>query len=201
MRTVHQRYRQNAGQLACVKASLAFMKVLSLQCGKQHSFEGWFGSEDDFQSQFVRGLVECPMCADRAIVKMPSAPRLNFGGHRESDVSPRLGKTDSSGPTEPAPGTQMQALPDPDQAVTAVVPVGPSPTEQAAFLKAVRHVLANTEDVGDRFPDQARAMHYGDIEPRSIRGQATPREAVELIEEGIDVMALPVPAALKETLQ
>lgn len=77
----------------------------------------------------------------------------------------------------------------------------PSPEQQAAFIKAVRHVLANTDDVGDRFADQARAMHYGDAEPRSIRGQATQREAVELIEEGIDVMALPMPAALKETLQ
>ena len=73
--------------------------------------------------------------------------------------------------------------------------------QQAAFLNAVRHVLANTEDVGDRFANQARAMHYGDVEPRSIRGQATQREATELIEEGIDVMALPMPAALKETLQ
>ena len=77
----------------------------------------------------------------------------------------------------------------------------PSLAQQAAFLNAVRHVLANTEDVGDRFANQARAMHYGDAEPRSIRGQTTQREAVELIEEGIDVMALPMPAALKETLQ
>ena len=77
----------------------------------------------------------------------------------------------------------------------------PSLEQQAYFLNAVRHVLANTEDVGDRFANQARAMHYGDAEPRSIRGQATPREAVELIEEGIDIMALPTPASLKETLQ
>ena len=77
----------------------------------------------------------------------------------------------------------------------------PSHEQQAAFLTAVRHVLANTEDVGDRFANQARAMHYGDAEPRSIRGQATPREAMELVDEGIDVMALPMPAALKQTLQ
>ena len=69
------------------------------------------------------------------------------------------------------------------------------------FIKAVRHVLANTEDVGNRFAHHARAMHYGDTEPRSIRGQATAREAADLAEEGIDVMALPMPAALKETLQ
>ena len=182
------------------------MKVLSLQCGRQHSFEGWFGSEDDFQSQFARGLVECPMCADKAIVKMPSAPRLNFGGHREPvDQAPHSSDADRPSPAEPAPGSSLQTLPDRVEAVptvgSAVRSAGPSPTEQAAFLKAVRHVLANTEDVGDRFAYQARAMHYGDVEPRSIRGQTTQREAVELIEEGIDVMALPMPDALKETLQ
>ena len=87
--------------------------------------------------------------------------------------------------------------------VVTETPEAPSPSleHQAAFLKALRHVVANTEDVGDRFASQARAMHYGDAEPRSIRGQATPREATELMEEGIDVMALPMPAALKETLQ
>ena len=72
---------------------------------------------------------------------------------------------------------------------------------QAAFLKALRQVLDNTEDVGERFADQARAMHYGDAEHRNIRGQASTREVVELLEEGIDVMPLPMLPALKETLQ
>ncbi len=169
------------------------MKVLNLQCAHQHSFEGWFGSEDDFQSQLARGLVECPMCSSKAIVKMPSAPRLNFGGHRapvESAVQPgELAAADA--PEDKNPVTTLE---EPAQA-------SPTPEQQAAFFKALRHVVANTEDVGDRFANQARAMHYGDVEPRSIRGQATPREASELIEEGIDVMALPLPAALKETLQ
>ena len=176
------------------------MKVLDLQCGQQHSFEGWFGSEEDFQFQLARGLVECPMCADKAVVKMPSAPRLNFGGH-----------------TPPGTATEPASSPSPSNTVTAASDAGvsteltttsdkplqnaPSLEQQAAFLSAVRHVLANTEDVGDRFANQARAMHYGDAEPRSIRGQTTQREAVELIEEGIDVMALPMPAALKDILQ
>ena len=176
------------------------MKVLDLQCGQQHSFEGWFGSEEDFQSQLARGLVECPMCADKAVVKMPSAPRLNFGGHAPPSAAPEPTKTTShsssavaASDAEPSTGLTTTA----DQ--TAQSP--PSLDQQAAFLNAVRHVLANTEDVGDRFANQARAMHYGDAEPRSIRGQTTQREAIELIEEGIDVMALPIPAALKETLQ
>ena len=190
------------------------MKVLSLRCSQQHAFEGWFGSEEDFQSQFARGLVECPMCADKAIVKMPSAPRLNFGGRRPPAEPPlQSGDEGKSGSAELAAESQAHTPPDSGgssrpiealqtrQASLAAEPINPSPAQQAAFLKAVRQVLANTEDVGDRFADQARAMHYGDVEPRSIRGQATQREAVELMEEGIDVMALPIPAALKQTLQ
>ena len=172
------------------------MKVLDLQCAQHHTFEGWFGSEDDFQSQLTRGLVECPICADKAIVKMPSAPRLNFGGHRAPiESAPQTG--------EPIPSTTPNATENTGVASEEVAPVQPGPTQeqQAAFFKALRHVIANTEDVGDRFATKARAMHYGDLEPRSIRGQATPREAVELMEEGINVMALPMPAALKETLQ
>ena len=176
------------------------MKVLDLQCGQQHSFEGWFGSEEDFQSQLARGLVECPMCADKAVVKMPSAPRLNFGGHsppgtatEPASISATSSSAVAASDAEPSTGLTTTT----DQPAQNA----PSPEQQAAFLNAVRHVLANTEDVGDRFANQARAMHYGDAEPRSIRGQTTQREAVELIEEGIDVMALPMPAALKETLQ
>ena len=171
------------------------MKVLNLQCSQQHSFEGWFGSEDDFQSQLHRGLVECPMCADKAVVKMPSAPRLNFGGHSPPAVPDVASTQAPSAPSDAEPSTELTtAAGQPAQSP-------PRPEQQAEFLNAVRHVLANTEDVGNRFADQARAMHYGDAEPRSIRGQTTQREAVELIEEGIDVMALPMPAALKETLQ
>ena len=172
------------------------MKVLNLQCDHQHSFEGWFGSEDDFQSQLARGLVACPMCASQAILKMPSAPRLNFGGHREPVESPLK-------PSEPILPSVSEPLQDtaPGTAIEVSTEASPTQAQQAAFFKALRHVVANTEDVGDRFADQARGMHYGDVEPRSIRGQATQREAVELIEEGIDVMALPMSAALKETLQ
>ena len=76
-----------------------------------------------------------------------------------------------------------------------------SPPGKRGFLKALRHLLANTEDVGRRFAAEARGMLYGDIEKRSIRGQASAREAVELLEEGIEVVPLPLSAALNETLQ
>lgn len=167
------------------------MKVLNLQCAHQHSFEGWFASEDDFQSQLTRGLVECPMCSDKAVQKMPSAPRLNLGGH---SAPPAV----SSATSDATPGAPASTAVVPAQADASNVM---NPAAQAAFLKALRQVMANTEDVGNRFAEEARRMHYGDTEARNIRGQASMKETVELLEEGIEVMPLPLPAALKETLQ
>ena len=161
------------------------MKVLNLQCAHQHSFEGWFGSEDDFQSQHARGLIECPMCADKTIQKLPSAPRLNLGGHPAQEVP------------EKSSDKLPSALPAADYPVDAGA--GTNAVAQGAFLKALRHAVANTEDVGDRFTHEVRRMHYGDVELRSIRGQASLKETVELLEEGIEVM--PLPPSIKETLQ
>lgn len=171
------------------------MKVLNLRCSRQHSFEGWFGSEDDFQSQLSRGLIECPMCADSAIQKMPSAPRLNFGGHPARD-SDSLSQSQTTTPSE---STAVASLSSASLELGRTG--GINPAEQAAFLKALRQVVAQTEDVGQRFADEARRMHYGEVEARSIRGQASAREAVDLLEEGIEVMPLPMLPALKETLQ
>jgi hypothetical protein len=154
------------------------MKVLDLQCAHDHRFEGWFASEDDFASQLERGLVECPLCGDRVITRLPSAPRLNVAHLREA----------------PAPGAPAAS----DARSLAML----SPQErQSMWLKAVRHVLANTEDVGERFAQEARRMHAGEIEQRGIRGQASPDEAEALRDEGIEVMPLPIPDALKEPLQ
>lgn len=150
------------------------MKVLNLRCAHDHAFEGWFASEADFQSQLDGGLVECPVCSDKAITKLPSAPRLNVSGAREVVAM--------------APGAP--ATPNP-QAVTL----------QSMWMRAVQHVIANTVDVGDRFAEEARRIHYGEVEERAIRGQASPEDAQALQEEGIEVMALPLPAAAKGTLQ
>lgn len=161
------------------------MKVLNLQCAHQHDFEGWFGSEDDFQSQLTRGLVECPLCGDRQIVKQLSAPRLNLSTSRgEREV--------------PTPSTPSQSVaPTPAHDVTSVSPA----QVQAAWLQAVQHVMAHTEDVGQRFAEEARKMHYGESEERGIRGQATPEQTRDLLEEGISVMPLPIPDALKGPVQ
>lgn len=152
------------------------MKVLSLRCAHAHPFEGWFASEDDFQSQFERGLVECPMCADKAITKLPSAPRLNVSGARE-------------------PSTEIIASP----AQPAMTPE--AMTMHSMWVRAVQHVMANTDDVGERFAEEARRIHYGEVEERAIRGQATKEDAIALQEEGIDVMSLPMPAGIKGRIQ
>lgn len=72
---------------------------------------------------------------------------------------------------------------------------------EARWLQAVRKVIAQTEDVGERFADEARKMHYGEAEERGIRGQTTREQAQSLLDEGIPVFSLPLPPALKETLQ
>ncbi len=152
------------------------MKVLDLQCTADHVFEGWFASEDDFQGQLQRGLVECPVCGDTHITKKLSAPRLNLGA------------------------SQPVAAPVAD-AGRRDVTNAPGAALQAAWMQAVRHVLANTEDVGERFAEEARRIHYGETEERGIRGQASREETLELLEEGIGVMPLPVPKGLKGPLQ
>ena len=143
------------------------MKVLNLRCSNDHRFEGWFASDDDFQSQGERGLVSCPMCNDSSIFRLPSAPRLNVSKQREVAT------------TEPGAQAQMQAH----------------------WLRAVRHMMKNTEDVGDRFPEEARRIHYGESEERGIRGRASPEDADALREEGIEVMAVALPEPLKGPLQ
>lgn len=173
------------------------MKVLNLRCSHQHLFEGWFGSEEDFQEQLARSLIECPLCGDKGIQKLPSAPRLNLGAY--ADV-PTASDSTVQAPSSAAP-TALATQQAPTSAPAATMPEGLDSAAQAAFLKALRHVVSNTEDVGQRFADEARRMHYGEAEARSIRGQTSVREAVELLEEGIAVMPLPMLPSLKETLQ
>ncbi|RFP77192.1 DUF1178 family protein [Hydrogenophaga borbori] len=156
------------------------MKVLDLQCAHQHVFEGWFGSEDDFHQQLERGLVSCPLCGDQRVEKKLSAPRLNL----------RAGR-DAPGAAHRPEGLTLSN--HPAQAELAEL--------QARMLKAMREIMVNTEDVGERFAEQARAMHHGEIERRNIRGQTSAAVALELLEEGVEVMPLPLLPAVKDTLQ
>lgn len=166
------------------------MKVLDLQCGRQHVFEGWFGSEDDFQDQQLRGLVQCPMCGDAAISKRLSAPRLNLGSAREKSGETSREQSREQSSEDAAPARQeLVAVPQ------------ANPELASAWLALTKRILANTDDVGDRFAEEARRIHYGETKERSIRGKATIDETHALIEEGIAVMPLLVPDALKGPLQ
>ncbi|PZX27833.1 conserved hypothetical protein, DUF1178 [Cupriavidus phytorum] len=146
------------------------MKVLDLRCAHDHRFEGWFASEEEAQSQISRDLVQCPVCGDHAVTRLPSAPRLNLSG-----ATAREGKARPAAP--------------------AAAPV----TLQALYMKAVKQVLAQTEDVGERFAEEARRMHYDEAPERGIRGSASPEEVQALAEEGIETFPLVVPDALKQT--
>lgn len=145
------------------------MKVLDLACEVGHTFEGWFGSEDDYLVQRARGLVTCPACGSATIEKKLSAPRLNLGAQRSTGV--------------------VAADADAEQA------------RQARLWRAVREVLANTEDVGSAFADEARRIHQGEAPERGIRGQASAQDVKGLLEDGVEVMPLPIPSGVKETLQ
>lgn len=155
------------------------MKVLDLQCSNGHTFEGWFASEDDFQLQHARAMVQCPMCGTPDIVKKLSAPRLSLSGAH-------------------APATALAPAPTTFDVAT---PASSDTSLAAAWMAVARHVLANTTDVGNRFAEEARKMHYGEVEERSIRGKTTPDEAMALLDEGIEVLPLLLPDAAKGPLQ
>jgi hypothetical protein len=153
------------------------MKVLDLKCSHEHRFEGWFASTEEFESQLSRHLVACPVCSVTDVSRMPSAPRLNL--------------TSARGEAEPLPQALPQALSQSQEAESV----------QAQAMQAIRELIEKTENVGERFAEEARRIHYNEAPARNIRGVTTPEDAHALLEEGIDVMPLPVPAALKEPLQ
>jgi hypothetical protein len=162
------------------------MKVWNLRCAQGHGFEGWFASEDDFQSQQLRGLLTCPLCGAAEVVRAPSAPRLNLSGARAEPQVASAGKGPGEAAAAPAP------------AMAGAPAAAPTLEQmQRVFLQAVRQVVANTEDVGTRFPEEARKIHHGEAPARGIRGQATEEEREELRDEGIEVYSLPIPEALK----
>ncbi len=146
------------------------MIVFELICTGEHRFEGWFASNEAFDAQRESGLVSCPVCGSAAIDKLPSA-RIRRGGRPESVV-----------PAPLAPAAPPRAPAD----------VGRQKVTLAAFID---HVLKHTEDVGTRFPEEARKIHYEEVPHRGIRGVASREESEALAEEGIAVLPLPIPAA------
>ena len=181
------------------------MKVLDLACQHHHSFEGWFGSEEDFQSQLARGLVQCPICDDAKIIKKLSAPRLNLSSakpskQQEGANEPVEQKEDATHSISPVSDSITASRPNDTQVQMQEHPLHAlmqNPEFQAAYMHMAKEVLAKTEDVGNDFAREARRIHYGESKARGIRGEASHDETLELLDEGIDVMPLPLPIALK----
>ena len=151
----------------------------SLACDKQHDFEIWFKYSADFDKQSKRGLVTCPSCGSEKVEKALMAPSLGRGTRK--------------GATAPEPVVAPPEAPTPVETKTPVAMVSPQEKEFRAKLKELRdHITKNAENVGAKFPEEARKMHYGEKEHRSIYGEASPQEAKELLEEGVELHPLPV---------
>jgi hypothetical protein len=142
----------------------------SLQCEKGHGFEGWFSSSADYEGQKERGLVECPACGSHKIEKSLMAPSVATARRREARHE--KAKTQQA-------ALQPQGL-------------DPQKREMLKQLKELRDkVLHGAENVGERFAEEARKIHYGETDPRGIVGQASIEDAQALVEEGIDIMPIP----------
>jgi hypothetical protein len=146
----------------------------ALICEQGHNFESWFQDSTAFDKQAKRGLVSCPHCGSAKVDKAIMAPRL------------------ASSRKRPVPAeVEAPALPAPEKAPVAMI--SPAETEFRAKLKELRtHLTQNADNVGQKFPEEARKMHYGEIQHRSIYGEASPKDANDLAEEGIEFHPLPI---------
>jgi len=161
----------------------------ALNCEKGHSFESWFQNSAAYDKQTKRGLITCPVCGSAKVEKAIMAPRLS----RAETAEPML----PAPPAAIAPPAPAVPMPPPvAPGVPAKAPVAimsPVERELRQKLKELReHVTKNASYVGGRFPDEARKIHYGEAEHRSIYGEASPEEAKALHDEGIEFHPLPV---------
>jgi hypothetical protein len=148
------------------------MICYALACERGHSFESWFQNSAAYDTQAKRRLVSCPVCGSAKVDKAIMSPRI---------TSVAKGR---AAPVEvPAPTVEK----------TPVAMISPAEQEFRQKLREVReHLTKNADNVGAKFPEQARKMHYGEIEHRSIYGEASPKEAKDLAEEGVEFHPLPV---------
>ncbi len=153
----------------------------SLVCDRKHDFEIWFKNSADYDKQAKRGLVTCPLCGSEKVEKALMAPSLGRGTKKGSSDAPAI-------EVPPVPVETPAA-----EAPSPVAIVSPQEQELRAKLKELReHLTKNSENVGNKFPEVARKMHYGEVEHRSIYGEASPQEAKELHEEGVEFHPIPV---------
>ncbi|WP_128923069.1 DUF1178 family protein [Bradyrhizobium guangxiense] len=149
----------------------------ALHCDRDHDFESWFQSSSAYESQVKRKLVTCPICGSAKVEKAIMAPR----------IVGKKGRGPAAPPPEPTAATTPEAAPSGPTSLLMA-----QERELRAKLKELRdHIVKNADNVGERFANEARAMHYGDKEHRPIYGEASPEEAKSLIDEGIEVSPLP----------
>jgi hypothetical protein len=152
----------------------------ALACAKGHSFESWFQNSAAYDQQVKRKLVTCPICGDAKVEKAIMSPRLSGVKKRGRAAVPEVAAETPAA----APAEGLKA---------PVAMISPQELEFRAKLKELReHLTKNSDYVGQKFPEEARKMHYGEIDHRSIYGEASPDEAKKLSEEGIEVHPLPV---------
>ena len=153
----------------------------SLSCENRHDFEIWFKNSADYDKQAKRRLVSCPVCGSEKVEKALMSPSLGRGTRK------------GAGAPAPVPEPTPQAAAPGAETKTPVAMISPVEQEFRAKLKELRdHLTKNAENVGAKFPEEARKMHYGEKEHRSIYGEASPQEAKDLIEEGVELHPLPV---------
>ena len=149
----------------------------TLACDKGHQFESWFADSSAYDKQAKRKLVSCPVCGSAKVDKAIMAPRVSTSKKRAK--SDQLAA--ASAPEAPAAEN------------TPVAMISPQEQEFRTKLKELReHLTKNSDNVGKKFPEEARKMHYGEIEHRSIYGEATPKDAKEMLDEGIEFSPIPV---------
>ena len=159
----------------------------ALVCAKGHAFESWFPSSAAYDKQAKRGLVTCPTCGVSKVEKAIMAPKLS--GTKKRGTAPAV----AAAPEAPAPEAPAPVASDTPVAMMSTQMMSPQEHELRQKLKELREHLTNNSDyVGKKFPEEARKMHYGEIDHRSIYGEASLKDAKELHEEGIEFHPLPV---------
>ncbi|MAH88117.1 MAG: hypothetical protein CMF26_05875 [Kiloniella sp.] len=164
------------------------MIKFSLHCSQGHSFEAWFPDSAGFEDQRQRGLVTCPHCNDTVVEKTLMKPSVRGGRNRGQSVPPpqQAQPTASAGTAGPRVKQALQ---------TSSAPNNWSPEQVAAarqFFHSMRATVEKThEDVGDKFADEARAIHEGEKPDRGIRGKASKEQVDALLDDGIEVLPLP----------
>jgi hypothetical protein len=147
----------------------------TLRCERDHTFESWFQDSSAYESQIKRKLVSCPACNSAKVEKAIMAPRIVGRKGRRAEVEqapvPAAAEAPAAGAT-PLMMTQEREL-------------------RAKLRELREHIVKNADNVGEKFPNEARKMHYGEIEHRPIYGEASPEEAKSLIDEGVEVSPMP----------